>query len=373
MGLGKVAVLGGGPGGHAVAGDLSLRGFEVHFWARNPWHAAAVFQYKQIKMVGGIEGTAKLANASNNLGEIVKGAKLIIIPLAATSQHEMAENLAPFVENGQVIMTCCQGGLGSVEYTRVFREKGVKKNVLCTEYPGLPHGARFVDAGIVNVTHGYQHGNTAFSKRIGIFPAKRTEEAMAVLNQVYAGTPAAKNALASALISRGIIHQPISVLASLSAIDAFVYWDIMEEGLSPTVRILTTACDNERKAIEAAWGFTASKIYSEGFTEGKQTDRQAAEKESGVKTKRIMWTFKDRLDNVADHRYIAEAVPFGLVQRSSAAKRAGVATPVHDSVISLLSTVAGKDFYKTGRTLDAVGLKAKTGEETNKLLENGWD
>ncbi len=372
MALGKVAVLGGGPGAHAVAGDIALRGFEVHLWARNPYHAAAVFATKQIKLVGGLEGTVKLANASNNLGEIVKGAKLIIIPLAATSQHEMAENLAPFVEDGQVILTCCQGGLGSVEYTRIFREKKVKKDVLCAEYPGLPHGARFLDAGVVNVTHGSNYGISAFSKRIGVFPAKRAAEAMAVINQVYPGLPAAKNSLASALISRGVIHQPITVLTSLSAIDMFVFWDIMEEGLSPTVRILTTACDNERKAIEAAWGFTPSKIYHEVFTEGKRTDREASDDVTKVNSRIIKWTWKDRLDNVAEHRYVTEAVPFGLVQRTSAARRAGVPTPIHDSVIQLMSTIAGVDFSKTGRTLDAVGLKAKTVEETNKLLEDGW-
>ncbi len=373
MALGKVAVLGGGPGAHAVAGDLALRGFEVHLWARNPYHAAAVFANKKITLIGGIEGTAKLANASNNMAEIVKGAKLVIVPLSAPTQHEMATQLAPLVEDGQVIMTSCQGGLGSVEYTRVFREKGVKKNFICAEYPGLPHGARFLDLGVVNVSHGNQYGVAAFSKRIGVFPAKRTEEAMAVLTQVYPGTPAAKNSLASALVSRGIIHQPIAVLTSLSAIDMFVFWDIMEEGMSVTMRKLTTECDNERKAIEAAWGFSISKIYHESFVAGNQTDWQANNAAVGTKAKVVRWAWKDRLDDLPEHRYLSEAVPFGLVQRASAARRAGVPTPIHDSVITLMSTIAGVDYNKTGRTLDAVGLKAKTVEETNKLLENGWD
>ncbi len=374
MNPGKVAVLGGGPGGHAAAGDLALRGFEVHLWARNPWRAAAVFQFKQIKLVGGIEGTAQLAGASGDLAQTLKGAKLVIIPLPATSQREMAERCAPFVEDGQVIMVSCQGGMGSVEYARVFKEKGIKKDVICAEFPGLPYGARFLDIGVVNVFHGHAYTVQAYSKRIGVFPAKRSEEAMEVISQVYPGLPAAKNVLASALISRGIIHQPITTLTSMSIIDTFVFWDIMAEAMTPSVRKLIVPCDNERKAIEAAWGFEGSEVYRPSYVSGEKTDREASDEVSREKIRAgniVRWAWKDRID--MEHRYVTEAVPYGLVLRSSAARRAGVETPVTDSVINLFSAVSGEDYFQTGRTLDSLGFEGMGVEETNRVLYEGWD
>jgi opine dehydrogenase len=373
MAIGKVAVLGGGPGGHATAGDLALRGHEVHLWARNPWRAAAVFQFRQINLVGGIEGTARLADASNDLGQILKGAKLVIIPLPATAQREVAEQCAPFAEDGQVILVSSQGGLGSVEFARVFKEKGVKKDIIFAEYPGLPYSARWLDVGVVHVVYGHEYATRVFSKRIGVFPAKRTEEALEIIWEVYSGTPGAKNSLASALISRGIIHQPISTLTSLSVIDTIVFWDIIDDALTPNVRKLTVGADDERKAIESAWGFKGSEVYLPGYIAGRQTDREATDEISPEKlrAKQIKWTFKDRID--MDHRYVTEAVPYGLVLRSSAARRAGVETPVTDSLINLFSCIKGVDFYKVGRTLDSLGLRGKGVEDTNHLLHEGWD
>jgi opine dehydrogenase len=371
MKITRIAVLGGGPGGHAAAGDLAMRGFEVHFWARNAWRLAPVFQFKQIKLIGVIDGTAQLADASDDLGRILKKAQLIFMPLPATAQREMAERCAPFLEDGQVVLVSCHGGMGSVEFARVLREKGIKKDVICAEYPGLPYGARLLEEGIVNVPHSFQYAIDSFSKRIGVFPAKRTAEAMEIIAQAYPGTPAAQNSLASSLISEGIVHQSVLTLTGLSAIETFIFWNITEDGLTPTVRKLTIACDNERKAIEAAWGFAASELNRAGFETAPP--KEAKVSKPAPPSKKVKWAYKERLDDIVNHRYIQEAVPYGLVLRASAARRAGVATPLIDSLINLYCCIAGENFAQTGRTLDSLGLKAKGVEETNRLLDQGWD
>jgi opine dehydrogenase len=271
-------------------------------------------------------------------------------------------------------MVSCQGGMGSVEYARVFKEKGIKKDVICAEFPGLPYGARFVDTGMVNVPHGHAYAAQVFAKRVGVFPAKRSEEALEVIGQVYPGVPSAENSLASALISRGIIHQPIVTLTSMSAIDTFVFWDIMDEGMTPSVRKLIIAEDNERRAIEKAWGFAGSAVYQPGYVSGEKTDRESTDAVSTAARRSknyVRWAFKDRID--MDHRYVTEAVPYGLVLRSSAAHRAGVETPVTDSVIKLFSAVRGEDYLKTGRTLDSLGFEGMGVEEINRALYEGLD
>ena len=382
MDFGKIAVLDGGPGGHATAADLVLRGFEVYLWARNPSRLAAVFQSKKIKVVGGVEDTVQLAGASDDLANTLKGAKLVLICLPATAQREMAEKCAPFLEDGQVIMTCSQGGMGSVEFARVLRDKGIKKDVICTELPGIPIGGRFLEAGVVNLVHDYRTYIQTFSMLIGVFPAKRSQEALETISQVYPGIDTVESSLASALIARGIIHQPLAVLANIVGIETFMhFWDIADARQIPSVRRLIICEDNERKSIEAAWGFKIMEIYRPSYISGQKADRDSFDEMSPVGPRaqyRIRWAWEDRLTTSSgtldtQHRYVNEAVPCGLVVRSSAAHRAGVQTPVTDSVINLFSAITGVDYFQTGRTLDSLGFEVMGVEETKRVLYEGWD
>ncbi len=230
--------------------------------------------------------------------------------------------------------------------------------------------------GVVNVTHGVAQGQTIAAQlrhaRIGVFPAKRSEEALEVISTVYPGLPAAENTLASTLLARGVTHQSIVMLTSISAVEIFNFWDIMVEGMTPSVRKLIICGDNERKSIEAAWGFEVIEVYRPSFFSGQKSDRAASDEASpGFSGKIVRWAWKDRLD--MQHRFVTEAVPYGMVLRSSAARRAGVQTPVTDSVTNLFSAINGVDYFQTGRTLDSLGFEGMGVEETNRVLYEGWD
>jgi opine dehydrogenase len=57
-----------------------------------------------------------------------------------------------------------------------------------------------------------------------------------------------------------------------------------------------------------------------------------------------------------DHRYLWEDVPMGLVPISDVAGAVGVKTPAIDRLIDEASGILGRDFRRTGRTLDKLGL-----------------
>ncbi len=373
---GKIAVLGGGTAAHGTAGDLALRGFEVHMWARNPLKLARVFQTKRIEVVAPAGGTAVLAGASGDLVQTLKGAKLIVVLVPGYAQRDVAEQCIPFLEDGQKVVVCSNSGLGSLEFARTLREKGVKKDVLCAEYSGVPSGGRFLEPGVINSSRRFTNTGRdpkSIGIHIGVFPAARTPEFMELVADVFPRVPSAENCLEAALIPRAITHQPICTLLSVTAIEHFHYWDITMEGRTPTVAKLNKILDDERKAIGKAWGFKLLEVWSPSALSGEQDDNTAEKEPKGPDGSfiyRVRWAWKDRLD--MHHRFVTEAVPYGYVLRSSAAAKVGVKVPVMDSVIRIFSAINNEDYFSTGRSLESLGLGNMNFEQINHFLHEGY-
>jgi opine dehydrogenase len=101
----KIAVLGGGNGSFAAAGDFALRGHEVRLWRRD---AAAVQAHNAaggtitVKDFRG-RREAKPALVTNDIAAAVREAELILCPAPATAQPDIARVLAPHLRDGQVV------------------------------------------------------------------------------------------------------------------------------------------------------------------------------------------------------------------------------------------------------------------------------
>jgi opine dehydrogenase len=71
------------------------------------------------------------------------------------------------------------------------------------------------------------------------------------------------------------------------------------------------------------------------------------------------------------NRYITEDIPVGCHVYHELGKKFGLATPVIDSMINLAGVMAEQDFYKTGYTLDYLGLGGLSGAEMLDYLNKG--
>ena len=77
--------------------------------------------------------------------------------------------------------------------------------------------------------------------------------------------------------------------------------------------------------------------------------------------------------NDLNGRYLVEDAPYTLVCMSSIGDVAGVQTPLMKSVVSLAGALKNEDYWKTGRTLDTVGLAGMSIKEIKHYLYNGID
>src|SRR5215210_7106602 len=101
----RIAVLGGGNGSFAAAGDLALAGHDGRLWRRNraavEAHRAAGSKIVVKDFRGRHE--AKLSLVTNDLGAAVREAELILCPAPATAQPDIAHAVAPHLADGQVV------------------------------------------------------------------------------------------------------------------------------------------------------------------------------------------------------------------------------------------------------------------------------
>ena len=101
----RIAVLGGGNGSFAAAGDFALTGHDVRLWRRDVEAVKAHNAAGSTIAVKDFSGRheAKLACVTSDIGEAVRDAELILCPAPATAQGDIARALAPHLKDGQVV------------------------------------------------------------------------------------------------------------------------------------------------------------------------------------------------------------------------------------------------------------------------------
>src|SRR4029077_18167092 len=249
----KIAVLGGGNGSFAAAGDLALAGHEVRLWRRD---VAAVEAHKAAGgtvVVKDFRGRheAKLALVTDGIAEAVDDAELILCPAPATAQPDIARALAPHLTNDQVVFLP-PGTFGSYVFAKAERDAGNRADVAFAETGTLPWLAR---------KHGpFEVAITIRAKRLptGVLPLRLKDRALGAIRRAFPGViEDCGDALSAASMNAGPITHPPLITMNAAPLEHFPRWDIHREGTQASVRRVTDALDAERIAIREALGYGA--------------------------------------------------------------------------------------------------------------------
>lgn len=351
-------MLGGGHGAVAAAGDLALRGHEVRLALRNRERFAPIFATRRIRLEGLIEGEAEVAHVGDDHAAAVAGADVVLVPLPAHAQEEMALRVAPALRDGQSVYLTT-GTFGSYVFREALRRAGGAA-VAVAENATLPYGARTSGPGSVRI------GLVASHLPAGVYPAARTAETLAPIRELYPATEPVEDALAAGLLNfDGALHAPL-VFMNAGAIEWRDDFDIHLDGNPPSVVAVSVALDRERIALREALGYgpphwPLEDLYSRvGETFYGVLSRDRMERQS-------VW--RERID--FRHRYVVEDVGCGLALWSSLGCRLGVPTPLADAFLALASAVNGEDYRASGRTLENLGLAGLSDEQLHERLRDG--
>ena len=361
----KIAVLGGGNGSFAAAGDLALQGHDVRLWRRDSRlvveHRAAGSRVTVKDSKGRHE--AQLALVTTDIAEAARDTELVLCPAPAFAQHDIASLLAPHLTDGQVVFLP-PATFGSIIFATAARNAGNRASATFAETGTLPWLTR---------KHGpFEVAITIRAKRlpVGVFPERNADHALDVIGRAFPDViEPCGDALSGALMNAGpIIHAPLIVM-NAGPIEHFERWDIHKEGTQASIRRVTDALDAERIAVREAFGYGAPHfpLAHHYASEGEQ------------------WMYgrgsHDRLTNSGDwrerlvlteHRYMQEDLSLGLSFLASVAELAGVATPLAKSFLAIGGAICGEDFMKRGRTLASLGLGGVSRAELQMFLRDGF-
>jgi opine dehydrogenase len=333
----RIAILGGGHGCFAAAADLSEQGHQVSWWRRHspgfePIRAADGILLKDING----QRRIPVSLMSGNIGEVLNGAELILLPVPANSHEDMARAMAPHLRDGQVVFLA-PGTFGSFLIDKIVRQAGNPAEVTYAETGTLPYLAR---------THG--------------------PEAVAITIR------ACGDALSGALMNAGpIIHPPL-ILLNAAPLQHFERWDIHHEGTTPAVRAVTTALDAERVALREALGYGAPHYP---LADHYNSDRWMY----GDAHKRLTDSgdWRETID-LHHHRYMTEDVLLGLAFLASVARKVGLPVPVASGLLSVAGAIVGRTALGQSvdpgtRSLEALGLNALSLAKLKDMLRIGSD
>ncbi|HEY4637216.1 MAG TPA: NAD/NADP octopine/nopaline dehydrogenase family protein [Burkholderiales bacterium] len=353
----RVAVLGGGNGAHAAAADLSGQGHEVRHWRRD---AGALRERINLEDAMGMR-EMRIARTCADIGEAVRGAELVFMPDPAFTQPDNALRLAPHLADGQVVFLA-PGTFGAYVMTRAMRAAGNGARFAIAESGTLPWLTRMHGPGTVAIT--------ARATRLptGVFPARRHDEAFAILKRVFPAVEPVEDALSAALMNAGpVIHPPL-ILMNAGPLEHFERWDIHKEGTQPAIRRVTDALDAERIAARAALGYAAPHFPLADHYRGDGDEWMYGRKVHQKLTDSGDW--KERIV-LREHRYMREDVEMGLAFLVSVCDWARLPCPVAKGLLALGSAVLGRDLRAGARTLEALGLAGLSRAALKQLLAEG--
>jgi opine dehydrogenase len=362
----KFAVLGAGHGGTAMAGHLSLMGFDVSLYNRSSQRLGA------IKAAGGLEiisdcgdalprGFAEINVVTTDPAEAIEGRDILMVVLPATAHGFVAEQIAPHVADGQFVVLNPGRTGGALEVHRIIRNSGSKADVVVSEAQTFIYASRSMNPGQTKI---FRIKN---SIPVAALPAHRTPEVVRALRTAFPQFVPGDNVMKTSLDNIGaIFHPAVTVLNAARIESTNGDFDYYTEGITPTMSLILEAMDTERVKVAEALGFRAMSarewLYVAYDAAGRTLHEamRANRGYDGIKAPKTVY-----------HRYISEDIPMSLVPIASLGRMVDVATPTIDSIILLGSTLHGVDYWAEGRTAETLGLAGKTLKEIRQFILDG--
>jgi len=252
------------------------------------------------------------------------------------------------------------GTLGSLEWSRILREKGVT-GVTLAEVDTAPYVCRKTgpDSAII--------WGEVTGLGLGVLPATQTDRVLRAMEPLSRGIGPHPDVAAGGLSSINPVIHPAGVLMNAGRIEysrgEFYFY---EEGVSPSVAKVVTQVDGERLQIGRALGHDLTPVH-EAFHDagfGPSGDLWSTIKGS------LMLTRLKAPGNL-ESRWLTEDIPYGSAAWVSIARQYGIDTPLMNGLIDIGSVVMGQDGWTSGRGVEKLGIAGMSQEELRTFLQTG--
>lgn len=361
--MSEAAVLGSGNAACAYAAYLGKRGHKIHLYdsVRFESNLTPIKDYGGLDLIGADQGFGSVFKVTTDIEDAIKGIKVLFVVLPAFGHKSTAEALAPYVENGQIIVLNPGAVLGAAEFLHTLRDCGCTKDITMIELASNIFACRRTGPTVVDI-----FGKKAKLEAASI-PADRIHHAIEELNVFFPDTfVPQENVLYTSLTYTNMIIHPVGSVLNMGRIewthgDFLFYW----EGMTPGVCRNAACVDAERMAVGRALGtdlMSFPDVTRQYYGHPERTTMYEILSQSEVNDHAGVPSAPKDLSS----RYITEDIPYALVPLSALGHALGVETPVIDALITLAGVANQTDYRRVGRTLESLGLE---GLGRDRILE----
>jgi opine dehydrogenase len=341
-------------------------GFDVSLYNRGEQRLRA------IQSAGGLEiqadisdtfprGFAELKVVTTDPAEAIAGRQILMVVVPATAHRFIAEQIAPHLVDGQIIVLNPGRTGGALEVLKTIRDNDCRADIIVAEAQTFLYASRSMNPAQTKI---FRIKN---SIPVAALPAYRTPEVVKALRVAFPHFVPGDNVMKTSLDNIGaIFHPAVTVLNAARIESTNGDFDYYTEGITPAVAMILESMDKERVAVAESLGFramTAREWLYIAYDAAGRTLHEAMRANrgyDGIKAPKTVF-----------HRYISEDIPMSLVPISSLGQMVGVPTPCIDSVILLGSVLHGVDYHANGRTVENLGLAGKTLREIRHFILDG--
>lgn len=356
----KIAVIGAGNGGQAIAGYLSLQGHETSLYDIDVKKVDVLKQLGGIQLTGRIDGFGKVACITTDIEEAVCGAEVIMVTTVANAHHAVAKSIAPYVKDGMVIILNPGRTCGALVFKEALRDCGVTCRYYLGEAQTLVYACRVIENGKVNII-GVK--DEVFLSGLPAFDTKYILEKIVPLYPCFRPVP---NVLHTSLENIGAMFHPCVCLFNAATIerkDEFWFYRDMTDQVGQFIEKF----DQERLAVGKAYGIELIDV--------KEWIRVAYKGTPGKTLCELMKNNPAYYDIKAPGtiftRQLTEDIPTGVLPIMELGKAAGVNVPLLESITYTIEALLNVDFQTNGRSLKNLGLEGKTKEEIINFIVYG--
>ena len=348
----KISVIGAGNGGQAISTYATLRGYTVSLYDRDTEKIERLRKLDYFTIEGKCTGCAKINNITNDVRESVQGAHIIMVTTTANAHADVAKSIAPFAEEGQVIILNPGRTCGALVFRQALTEAGCTKRVFVAEAQTLVYACRIIQDGNVNII------GVKDEVLLSAIPSSDTDYVLSQINPLYPCMKPAFNVLRTSFENIGAIFHPCVLLLNAGTIERkseFYFYRDMTERIAAFIE----AVDAERLTVGRAYGVELLGVsdwikFAYKDTEGDTLCERMRNNPGYHDIKSPTSVFV---------RQLTEDIPTGIIPMMELGKKAGLKMPLFQSITDIASTLLGIDFYAQGRTLERLGLANKSQKE----------
>lgn len=356
----KIAVIGAGNGGQSIAGFLAIQGHDTSLYDIDIKKIEVLKRKGGVELSGRIQGFGQIDCITTDIAEALKGAEVVMVTTVANAHAAVAKSIAPYIEEGQVIILNPGRTCGALVFRQTLNNSGCEKRYYLGEAQTLVYACRVIETGIVNVI------GVKDEVLLSGLPASDTDYILNKINPLYPCFKKANNVLRTSLENIGAIFHPCVCLFNAATIerqDEFWFYRDMTEQVASFIEKF----DLERLSVGAAYGIELLSVKDWIKFAYKDT---------------VGGTLCERMkNNPAYHdikapgtiftRQLTEDIPTGVLPIMELGKAAGVDVPLLTSMVVTIEALLNMDLRANGRSLKNLGLEGKSKTEIINYITNG--